>query len=1316
MHRSVRWAIVAAALLGAGRLSGQVVTFGSGCSGLLPAPTISYAGSLVPGQTGQIRLAGAPPGAFVFLDVGTSDTASAYGPLPFDLSVFAGVQPGCKLYTSASTQILLNAKPDGTLKVGFKVPSTWGGDLYFQWAVVESITPLRVVLTPGLQACLQTSPYPHAVLLAPDTIVDEDGSGSEPVTLDGSDSHTHEIGHALAGWKWKDDATLLPPGEIVTVPLALGTHPITLLVSDDHVPPNTTLASHAVMVVPATAVPGVSARYHDSGAADPATLLDAVPATADWAEILPGLLVSNGGGTVGGSPFGGQVMVRLRAKVALPAAASCLFAASGGTARRLEVDGAAVTGPLALAAGLHAVEARFAVPDVTTLPLAVTLALDGGPPGPVDAAALTHDQTALTPVINALTPAVGTTAGGNAVVIGGLGFFPAGAVVVHWGGVILTAAQGLQIEADEIRFDAPPHAAGTITVTVQAPSGTSNARTFQYSASGPVPVNFQTITTARLQSPTSCDFGPDGRLYVLTLAGELKAVTFDAGWNILDIATFPGVSALSNHHGLGLAFNPFDPPSPVRIYVSHGLLYADGGGVVIHPSTYHGAVSVLTGPSFALPQPLVTGLPQSNSGHAVNGLQFDDNGDLLLDVGCNTNAGVANLAMGSLPDSPLAGAVLKARTSRPDFNGAVHYLSLATGLPDDDQRSGGNVVVAPGSHVAVHAPGLRNPYDLVWTTTGRLYASDNGPNFGYGPASTGPASEIPDPETADEILLVEPGNYYGSPNRARALFDAREYVYQDPGAASLPGAFTQGLLTLAPSEDGLIEYRADTFGGQMRGELIVQKWNGEARRLRLAPDGRSIAAVTSMLFGSGALDVAEGPGGVLVVVDHTGSQLEVIAPVDGPAAGVEVLDIAPWRAPAGAAVPFVIGGRGFSTAGPTSVSIGGLPASVVSVGPTRIQGLLPAGGAPSQKLLDVTVVSAGQADTLPGAFRFLAASPGLEPGRWSSSSAGLPGATGGSTAGALPFAISDVAGGVIGDELILVNGHDPATLVLDVLQFGQPDAPTALGVPPAPNGAAWHTHAVRPFPGGAHAAEVVGDRLYLVGGTGAGSEGRVQIYDPAQDAWSLGASLPWTGGSVCTAAIAGKIYAAGGVAGGATVDACAVYDPATNAWTPRASLPFHQGRNHAASGTDGTRFFVIGGRGFGSGDAGQLADGFDTVQIYDPAANAWITSLDPSGPGAALAPLPVARGGLGHLVSWQGELYVIGGDTATGAGAGPGGVYDRVDVYDPAANAWRLEAPLPTPRAALGPVLFQGRVFVAGGSTTAAPPAGSAVLEIFARP
>ena len=215
--------------------------------------------------------------------------------------------------------------------------------------------------------------------------------------------------------------------------------------------------------------------------------------------------------------------------------------------------------------------------------------------------------------------------------------------------------------------------------------------------------------------------------------------------------------------------------------------------------------------------------------------------------------------------------------------------------------------------------------------------TDNGPNTGFGPASNGPNTQSADPSDQDQLNLVEAGNYYGHPNRNRGRYDPRQYVYQGNSAPANPGAFTQGLTTFSPSTDGITEYRAATFGGPMRGDLVAQKWNGETYRVTLSGDGRSVVSKVNLTTGLNGLDILTGPGGVLIGVDHSEDVLKIARPDVVPAGGVSVFDILPWRAPAGGGTPFIIGGNGFGTLADTSVTIGGIPAVVTSVSPTRLR-------------------------------------------------------------------------------------------------------------------------------------------------------------------------------------------------------------------------------------------------------------------------------------------------------------------------------------------------------------------------------------------
>jgi hypothetical protein len=379
---------------------------------------------------------------------------------------------------------------------------------------------------------------------------------------------------------------------------------------------------------------------------------------------------------------------------------------------------------------------------------------------------------------------------------------------------------------------------------------------------------------------------------------------------------------------------------------------------------------------------VVTGLPTSNHDHVVNGMSFDNAGDLLFAMGGNTNGGVADCSFGGIPESPLSGAILRAELSQgAGFNGTIAHMTCAQpfgcsgGTPSNDQVVGDTVGVAAGVDVSVFAPGMRNSFDLVYTTAGRVYNTDNGGDPGLGPTSTGPSTQGPDPDDIDSVNYVVAGDYYGHPNRNRGRADARQNVHYSNAAASVPGVFTQAMFSTPSSTNGIDEYRALTFRGAMRGNLVIQKWNGPTRRVTLSASGTTAQAVTDLNVSLNGLDVTTAPGGVLIGADFTGGKLVLATPSDAAATGLTVYDIFPWRAPTSGGHPFVIGGSGFGTLANTTVTIDGVAASLTSVSGTRIRGTIPPRLSLPSGLVDVVVTVASESRLMPAAFRYLPSTP-----------------------------------------------------------------------------------------------------------------------------------------------------------------------------------------------------------------------------------------------------------------------------------------------------------------------------------------------------
>lgn len=1103
----------------------------------------------------------------------------------------------------------------------------------------------------------------------PTYLVDYDGDGTETVQLLGEESHTHEPGRQLATFTWRVNGAPVASTAATSYDFPLGDTTVELEIGDDNVTPNFAADDRTISVFSSNAVPGAIVQIYDGAVAGEVFLLDNVPAAPDFVQRLTGMTLVASSGTVGDSPYTEQAMVRWQSSFELTSARTLDFQATGGADRRLLVDGSPVTGPLALGVGTHTVEARFAVSTLADMPVAVEV-YEGGSVASDIEGLLKHDESLLAPVIHSM-PSVGTDLGGNRIEISGFGFFPASQVVVHWGAQDLVLADFDEYASELIVLTSPP-GSGAIQVTIETPNGVSQPFPFNYSPTGPIPIRFTLLNSlaAVVTNATSAAWGPDGKLYVVSLEGTIHVITYDDNYAVVSNEFKTGISNLTNHDSLGVVFNPYDvydpqDPSSIKLYVAHGEHFQNGGGAFTGASDFTGQVTVLSGPDFDNPVPLVTGLPLSNHDHGLNGMFVDDNGDILLCSGSNTNAGIKWPLSGDVPESPLSAAILKICTSRPNFNGVVQYEDSVTGALVADQVYGEQIDVVSGVDVEVFAPGLRNSLDLVLHTNGYLYATDNGPNNNYGPASLSMTTQggYPHPTTGDTLDLVEPGRYYGLPNRARGRYDERQAVYRSNSDPAIPHLHAAPLTPLNASSNGIDEYRATAFNSGMRGDLVAMKWNTGVWQISLNDSGRRVT--TKVLHGSSSapftqnrgLDVVTGPGGAILAIDYNGNKVRAQVPDDAAAIGLTPYDIFPWRAPATGGQRFVIGGQNFGTSlAATSVFIGGVAATVTSVSDTRIVGQLPpspTGGATTG--LDVEVRVGLDSRTITAGFRYMPLAPGMKLGLW------RPARTS-------PLAISDAGGAEVDGELFLFGSGASQTIAYNVFQDAYSTG-----------------RSVRPFGGGGHAVTSLDGLVYLFGGFDAAAAGKVQIYDPVQDSWSLGSAMPWDAGGCAAVVQDGLIYVGGGVApAGATVGNFAVYDPSADSWTALAALP--TAVHVPAAGSDGERIFVMGGR---TGSLGPQA-GIDEVQAFDPGTGTWETSS-----AGELEPMTLPRSSTGPAVFWDDELYVFGGADASTA-------FGDVQVYSPQSDSWRQDCPLEDPRHGAAVVFFESRTFLLGGSSGAA--------------
>ncbi|MEL6751985.1 MAG: kelch repeat-containing protein, partial [Pseudomonadota bacterium] len=211
----------------------------------------------------------------------------------------------------------------------------------------------------------------------------------------------------------------------------------------------------------------------------------------------------------------------------------------------------------------------------------------------------------------------------------------------------------------------------------------------------------------------------------------------------------------------------------------------------------------------------------------------------------------------------------------------------------------------------------------------------------------------------------------------------------------------------------------------------------------------------------------------------------------------------------------------------------------------------------------------------------------------------------------------------------------------------------------------------------------------------------------AQAGWTAAAPLPSTRQEIYATTHSGQIYTAGGLAEGASAvrDEFNAYDTKTQSWRVLPKLP--AARHHITLTALAQNIYAVGGFSGGFPDWKPEPDAF----VFNIASAAW----------RALPALPVARGE--HVAAAvDGKLYIIGGRVAGTPGAAKFMDHrdtGRVDVFDPATNAWSRGIDAPTARNSAASGVIDGKIYVVGGRQFLAQPNGSVAnvnvgsLEVF---
>eukprot|EP00178_Gracilaria_changii_P020213 TRINITY_DN5874_c0_g1_i1.p1 TRINITY_DN5874_c0_g1~~TRINITY_DN5874_c0_g1_i1.p1 ORF type:complete len:698 (+),score=86.99 TRINITY_DN5874_c0_g1_i1:1438-3531(+) len=527
-------------------------------------------------------------------------------------------------------------------------------------------------------------------------------------------------------------------------------------------------------------------------------------------------------------------------------------------------------------------------------------------------------RSALTeaPRIDSLGPAEGPAAGGNIVTIDG-------AYLYRDAKVFFGAQQALGVEhVDRSRITClAPAGTGTVTITVQSSMGTSNGLSYTYQQGANIPIRFKLNTW---KNPDKSEFiaeeitciviGRDHRYYMGSLLGTVTAVYVNRALVVESKCT--GAEMGADRSITGIGYNPIDPYE--RVFVSVNTHFHENKGARwdngnIESVEIEGDGCPRKGPT------IISGLPVSNHDHGIGPITFLADGSMLISVGSFSNAGASKPGdgIGGVPENPLSAAIVRAPYLQPGFNGVIQYDQY------DDPATANKIA----GDVEPFVTGIRNSFGMARHSNGQTYITDNGPNTGFGLTSTSCTEDAPDAESEDKLLRLVAGTYYGHPNRNRGRTDPKQCVYRDLEEESGNG-FMKPIGTMQSSTNGLIEYRANTFNGDLKGSLLMSKVafgaDGLVWRAELHPDGNMLKSQPYQFFDQSGVSLAQGLYGELVMPQLKKYRVLALQADELAPAQISIISVHPNRGPKAGGTEVFITGH-FLNAHDLVVTFGGAP-------------------------------------------------------------------------------------------------------------------------------------------------------------------------------------------------------------------------------------------------------------------------------------------------------------------------------------------------------------------------------------------------------
>lgn len=429
------------------------------------------------------------------------------------------------------------------------------------------------------------------------------------------------------------------------------------------------------------------------------------------------------------------------------------------------------------------------------------------------------------------------------------------------------------------------------TFTTNSEGGASNS---------PAQFDKVPLPTATGESFTSVVKGPDGKLYAGTIDGKIVRFPLNPDGTT---GTPQVINSLQTANGgeprmlIGLAFGPASTATNPILWVSHSTFAFNEG------PDWGGKITRLTGPNLENVQDYVVNLPRSYKDHVTNSIAFSTTGVMYVSQGSNNAMGAPDNAWGQREERLLNAAVLRITTN-----------AITSPPLDVKTEEGGSYnPFATNAPVRIYASGVRNAYDLLWHSNGRLYAPTNGSAAGGNtpgtpdPLPTACNSRVDDAsrgdytgppvggitgvsQTQDDFLFnVVQGGYYGHPNPKRCEWvlnggnptsdtdtaEVRQYPVGTQPDRNWRGAAFNFRNNKSPN--GTIEYKSSTFGGALKGKLLVVRYSLGDDIIALTPgtDGNIVnseTGITGFTGFSDPLDITENRANGYLYVTELGAQ------------------------------------------------------------------------------------------------------------------------------------------------------------------------------------------------------------------------------------------------------------------------------------------------------------------------------------------------------------------------------------------------------------------------------------------------------------